>query len=179
VLGIKFRPAIFEAFLGAPLVTLQNRVVPIASVFGDAGDALTARVLGAENVARRVDLAEAFLAQRVAPLSQEAMRVRDLVERMETDRALVRVEHAAKALGVNRRTLERLFRHYVGVTPKWVLQRYRMLEAAEQLKVSPRPSLARLAGLLGYADQPHFARDFKRVIGCTPRHFVARQSTQG
>jgi AraC-like DNA-binding protein len=49
-----------------------------------------------------------------------------------------------------------------------VIQRYRLHEAAEQLKMSSPPALAALAADLGYADQAHFARDFKRVIGTSP-----------
>jgi AraC-like DNA-binding protein len=75
----------------------------------------------------------------------------------------------AEALGVEVRSLQRVFRRYVGVSPKWVIRRYRLHEAAERLK-DPRPAaLAELATSLGYADQAHFAREFKQVIGQTPR----------
>jgi AraC-like DNA-binding protein len=63
----------------------------------------------------------------------------------------------------------------VGVSPKWVIRRYRLQEAAEQLKGRRPPTLAALAASLGYADQPHFARDFKLTVGQTPRAF-ARES---
>ena len=53
------------------------------------------------------------------------------------------------------------------------MQRYRLHEAAEQLRAHEPPSLAELAASLGYADQAHFAREFKRAVGHTPRAFVA------
>ena len=34
-------------------------------------------------------------------------------------------------------------------------------------------TLAEVASLLGYADQPHFIRDFSRVTGMTPGEFAA------
>jgi AraC-like DNA-binding protein len=89
------------------------------------------------------------------------------------DRSLLRVEHVAKAFGVGERSLQRLFRKYVGVSPKWVIRRYRLHEAAEQLKRPTPPALAELATALGYADQAHFAREFKQVVGRTPRDFHA------
>jgi AraC-like DNA-binding protein len=70
-----------------------------------------------------------------------------------------------------------MFRTYVGVTPKWVLQRYRLHEAAEQL-AGPNPPFAALAASLGYADQAHFGRDFKRTIGQTPRSFAAARRSR-
>jgi AraC-like DNA-binding protein len=69
------------------------------------------------------------------------------------------------------RSLQRLFRKYVGVSPKWVIRRYRLHEAAERLKGSRPPPLAELATSLGYADQAHFAREFKQVTGRTARSF--------
>lgn len=42
---------------------------------------------------------------------------------------LVGVEQASALAGVDVRTLQRLFRRHVGVTPKWVLARYRLHEA--------------------------------------------------
>ena len=71
------------------------------------------------------------------------------------------------------RALQRAFRTHVGVSPKWVMQRYRLHEAAERLREEKPPSLAALAAALGYADQAHFARDFKRAVGQTPRAFAA------
>ena len=59
-------------------------------------------------------------------------------------------------------------------TPKWVIQRYRLHEAAERLRAPKEsaPALADLAAALGYADQAHFARDFKRVVGESPGAFA-------
>jgi AraC-like DNA-binding protein len=65
------------------------------------------------------------------------------------------------------RTLQRLFARYVGVTPKWVIRRYRLHEAAERLAV-PGVSQSQLAAELGYSDQAHFIRDFRAVVGMSP-----------
>jgi AraC-like DNA-binding protein len=103
-------------------------------------------------------------------------RTRDLVEHMAADRSLLRVEDAAALLGAPPRTLQRRFRRDVGVGPKWVIRRYRLHEAAEQLKGPSPPPLAALAAALGYADQEHFARDFKAVVGRTPAAFAGVES---
>jgi AraC-like DNA-binding protein len=151
--------------------TLTDRCVRIRSVFGSEGEALARRIHTALGFAETVSLAEAFLAQRIRSLNPEVAWVRDLVERLMLDPSLLRVEHVAKAFGVGERSLQRLFRKYVGVSPKWVIRRYRLHEAAEQLRGPTPPALAELAAALGYADQAHFAREFKQVVGRTPRDF--------
>ena len=78
------------------------------------------------------------------------------------------MEQLAAASGFTLRMLQRHFRTYVGASPKWVLQRYRLHEANERLKANPGLALADLAAELGYVDQPHFVRDFNAVLGVTP-----------
>lgn len=183
VFGIKFRPAMFKPLLGADLSTLTGRVVPIASVFGKAGNALARAIFATDDLVQRVVLAEQFLRARIDAVSprvaSELKSLRDLVELMATSRSLLRVESAAELLEIDVRTLQRRFRRSVGVSPKWVILRYRLHEAAEQLRGARPPSLAALAADLGYADQAHFARDFTKLVGRSPAQFSAAEAQKG
>jgi AraC-like DNA-binding protein len=73
---------------------------------------------------------------------------------------------------LNKRTLQRLFARYVGVSPKWVIQRYRLHEAAERLAAGELIHQAELALDLGYSDQAHFVRDFKSIVGVSPAAYA-------
>ncbi|MBV8201425.1 MAG: AraC family transcriptional regulator, partial [Acidobacteria bacterium] len=84
----------------------------------------------------------------------------------------------ARELAIGRRTLERLFRDYVGLTPKWVIRQYRMQIAADEAAKGRLVDWPRLANDLGYADQAHFIRDFRAILGTTPSDF-ARQAAPG
>lgn len=72
---------------------------------------------------------------------------------------------------VTERTLQRLFSAYVGIGPKWVLQRYRLHEAIERLQGRRDIDWARFALDLGYYDQAHFTRDFRSLVGRTPTQY--------
>lgn len=168
VFGIKFRPATFHPLLRAPLASLRDRVVPLASVFGAAGSALGPSLCAAPDAEGCVRLAETFLQERLPAMPAAVAALRDLVERLATDGRITRVEQAAALAGVDVRSLQRRFRTAVGVSPKWVIQRYRLHEAAERLSSPKPPALAQLALELGYCDQPHFIRSFKAVTGRAP-----------
>jgi AraC-like DNA-binding protein len=171
--GITFRPAAFQHLLRAPMSSLTDRVVPVATVLGRDGEVWARALLDAPEFEETLSMAEAFLATRLQPLSRDAASTRDITERMMRDPSLLRSRDVAAALDIDVRSLQRRFRHYVGVGPKWVLRRYRLHEAAEQLKAESPPPLSTLAASLGYADQAHFARDFKCVTGQTPGAFTA------
>ena len=94
------------------------------------------------------------------------------VEIIVDDRTLTKVDELVRKCGVGKRSLQRLFRAYVGVGPKWVIQRYRLQEAAQAAESGHAPSWAALAADLGYADQAHFIRDFKHLVGRTPAAYA-------
>jgi AraC-like DNA-binding protein len=173
--GLTFRPAMFRALTRGSLANLTDRVVPLAEVFGDAAEGWTERTRETPLLEDKIALAEAFLAPllRLVRPSRTAssIGVRDLVERIVLDRAILRVDDLVAVSGLDLRTLQRTFRDQVGVSPKWVIRRYRLHEAALQLAEDEAPPLADLAAALGYADQAHFGRDFKAAVGVTPQRF--------
>jgi AraC-like DNA-binding protein len=168
--GVSFRPVMFQALLGASMASITDRVLPLEQVLGTSAQDWARAVDGARAPAEKVALTEALLTPLLTP-SAHRERIRDLVERIAGDRSILRLEDIALASDLDVRALQRCFRTYVGISPKSVVQRYRLHEAAIQLRAPHPPSLAELAASLGYADQAHFGRDFKRAIGQTPRAF--------
>jgi len=169
--GVQFRPAAFQPFLRAPMVSVTDRVVPLERVLGKSARPWARAIDAARAPEEKVALTEALLMPLLIAPSPRLECIRDLVERIAVDRAILRVDDIARASDLDTRALQRCFRTYVGVSPKSVIQRYRLHEAAIQLRAPHPPSLAELAASLGYADQAHFGRDFKRTVGQTPRAF--------
>lgn len=69
-----------------------------------------------------------------------------------------------------------MFLEHAGVSPTWVLRRYRLLDAAEAVREGQRVSWAGVAADLGYADQAHLSRDFRAAIGLPPAVNAAAQA---
>jgi len=82
------------------------------------------------------------------------------------------VTELAERVGVGERQLQRICRRRIGLSPKWLLQRRRLQDAAARLGEVGPPALADLATELGYADQAHFTRDFTTVLGRPPGRFA-------
>jgi AraC-like DNA-binding protein len=176
VFAVKFRPGAFYPFLGEPVSTLTDRVRSLEEVFGGAGPALEREVEGCADMECRIALASAFLRDRLPPRDPMVQTVATMVDRIAADRSITRVDHLAERVGSSVRSLQRIFDRYVGASPKWVIQRYRLQEAAERLAREGAGDLTGLAYSLGYADQAHFIRDFKSLIGATPAAYARRAS---
>ncbi|MFC7863883.1 helix-turn-helix domain-containing protein [Streptomyces murinus] len=80
----------------------------------------------------------------------------------------------AADLGLSRYQLLRAFRTATGIPPYAWLAQYRVGRARVLLEAGLRP--AEVAGLVGFADQAHLTRWFRRVLGVTPA--VYRNSVQ-
>ena len=105
-------------------------------------------------------------------------RVAALVERAEADRTILRARQLADLAGVSDRTLQRWFREYVGVSPKSVVQRHRLLDVAAAAHDDDDVDWAALAAELGYADQSHLIRHFRAVVGESPARYAERHDQQ-
>jgi len=80
----------------------------------------------------------------------------------------------AKAVNLSPFHVARLFKQSVGVSPHQYLIQLRVNSARSLLSAgSGEHSLAELASAVGFADQSHLTRHFKRIVGVTPRQFRA------
>ncbi|MEA1650026.1 helix-turn-helix domain-containing protein [Nitrospirillum sp. BR 11164] len=168
VLGIRFRPAGFRALLGAPLTTLVDRILPLEAVFGSGAEGAEAAVLAAEDDAGMVAAAEPLLRRGLKDAPGMVVEINQLVALVEADRDILRVDDLVARSGFSVRALQRLFADLVGMTPKWVIRRARLHEAAHRLGQGEAVDLTTLAQDLGYFDHAHFTQDFKQVIGQSP-----------
>lgn len=88
------------------------------------------------------------------------------------------VSQVAAAAHATVRTLERKFKQSSGYSVKDVSGLMRFEQVRNQLWLDPNSNLAGLAHELGYADQSHLSREFKRYSGTTPAAF-ARKAKKG
>ena len=84
------------------------------------------------------------------------------------------VSEVAAAAHATARTLERKFKQSSGYTVKDVSGLIRFEQARNQLWLYPNSNLAGLAYELGYTDQSHLSREFKRYSGTTPAAFARK-----
>jgi AraC-like DNA-binding protein len=181
VYGIKFHPGGARPFVPFDVRRLSDQSQPAVDVWPHAAG-LRAAVeaagppVAADDVAQLIAAGEDFLRSFELTPDPVVDTVRELTHRLLTDPSVRRVTDVCDT-GVEQRTLQRLFRSYVGVTPRWVLQRGRLHLAAERVtdhaETGTGPGWAELAVDLGYADQAHFIRDFRRVLGRTPAQYAA------
>jgi AraC-like DNA-binding protein len=178
VVSVKFRPGGFAAFTRTPMHRFTGRTVAASSVLGPMARPLPplfAALHTGEAMLRLCDVLRAL-----EPVHDElATRAREIVEWIAARPDVVRVAQLSERFGLPPLALQRLFRAKVGVSPKWVIQRYRLHEALERIHLDGEPVLAALAAELGFTDQAHFTRTFKAFVGTSPGRYARRARRPG
>jgi len=101
-----------------------------------------------------------------------ALRARDYLHaHMDQDLGL---DDLARATGVDRFRLSRAFKAAFGLAPHAYLVQLRLAKARRLLAAGQPPALVAMS--LGFADQSHMGRWFRRAYGLTPAHYRRRCS---
>ena len=172
VCGIKFRPGGFQPFCGCPVSDLADRVVPASSLPGMNLRQFETVAFSSEDLTEISEAADIWLqAQALTPDPIVACAA-ELVDRILAEPEIKTVADLSRQSGIGLRRLQRIFREYVGASPKWVIRRYRLHELIERMNVGrtnpERVDWAQLAQELGYFDQAHLIKDFKAAVGRAP-----------
>jgi len=172
VFGIKFKPGAFYPFIHSPVSQFTDRTISIEEALGIESKPLEDAILLEENEEAKIEIANNFLRERLPEQDENIARISQIIDCIITNQEITRVDDVISRLNLNKRMLQRLFRLYVGVSPKWVIKRYRLHEAAERLTNGESVDWSQLAQDLGYFDQAHFIKDFKTIVGKTPAEYA-------
>lgn len=186
VVGAMLQPSAGAVLLGAPVSQLRNDVRDLRLVHVIDAEPLIERVrqvMVPDPRDRERQLAATGLLgdalRALLPVDEEGLLVNRIVSYVEERPEVNRVAQVAARFAVSERTLQRLLARRVGLSPKWLIQRRRLHEAAERLRAGGDVDLAGVAHDLGYTDQAHFTRDWRSVTGLTPGRFAAETRESG
>jgi AraC-like DNA-binding protein len=175
IVAVRFRPGGFCAIYKGSLHVLTDRRLPATEVLGHGVRDLAGRLRYADDVTAVRVFAD-MLRELKPSLDSRAQLAGTIVEHIASHPELTSVESVCARFAMSPLTLQRLFRNKIGVSPKSVLQRYRLREAVESLATrSSAESLADVAQRLGFTDQAHFSRVFRSFVGESPAQYARRQ----
>ena len=174
MLGVYFRPGRAAGVFGLPASELTDRLLPLDDVGLGSGSDL-AEQLDLVDEGGRLERIESVLVQWLARGPRQrggtSVKVPELAAWIAGLNGQPSVTDQARAAGVSRQRLARVFSDSVGVSPK-LYARLARFRAALSFVREPI-SWSRLAGALGYADQSHMIAEFREFCGLTPEQLVS------
>lgn len=173
IIGIKCLPwAVYDLFgLEAVKGGVQNVAYPIAALQSRLEATMCAGLIEAAMTI----VVEWFLDRKTNLLPE----LHKAGQMMLSTHGSSPVSSVADAAHATVRTLERKFKASSGHTLKDISGLIRFEQARDRVWAQPDTAIAGLAAELGYADQSHLNREFKRYSGMTAKAFAKRKKDLG
>jgi AraC-like DNA-binding protein len=146
----------------------------VDQVFEREPRALEREIFEAQDDQERMAVMERMIRAKLPAEDEQVALVNDIVDRINREHDLTKVEALCEHYGIHIRSLQRLFDQYVGVSPKWVIKIARIQHAAETVDLRQAQNWTKLSADLGYHDQAHFIKDFKSIVGQTPEAYAKK-----
>jgi AraC-like DNA-binding protein len=135
------------------------------------------KLIESQNIAEALAQLKQYFLDAQYEVATDSMLYKAGVAMRETNGSIP-VSQVAEAAHSTVRTLERKFKKSSGYTVKDVSGLIRFEQVRNQLWHYPATNLSGLAHELGYTDQAHLSKEFKRYSGTTPAAF-ARNARKG
>ncbi|MBS1659598.1 MAG: helix-turn-helix transcriptional regulator [Bacteroidetes bacterium] len=170
MLGIRFFSHSAAYFLHEQMDKLNNQVLDVSDVSGQAMRELHARLLEAETWNKRIELIETFLLYSLSHSESRLSKVTlvsNVMKELRKEDFFDNINTVASRYGITSRYLQKLFLQHTGLTPK-LYSKINRFQNSLRLIAKKDISLTSVAYDCGYFDQSHFIREFKSFTGLTP-----------
>ena len=168
LLGVRFKAGGLAAFVPFPVNQVLNQTVSIRDIFGKAADELE-DVLYETAVAERIALLDAFFLRRLQ-VPAAYMTTLVLARRLSTAFDDLAIGQLCRETGYSYRSVDRFFRQFFGISPKFYARIVRFQRALRTLTQLHVP-MSDIAFKCGYYDQAHLSREFQAFAAQTPSQY--------
>lgn len=177
VLSIKFKSTGAYPILGIPMHNLRNAVVDADLIFGKEIVSLREQILNTQSADLKIRLVEKWLYQRLRlddPVSAAVAQF--AVDATLTNPSGLDMKSIAGKSGYTQQHFISIFKKYVGVSPKQFERVVRFNQILKRVNSTEAVDIdwSGLAFEVGYYDQSHLIKDFKRFSGFSPNMYLSK-----
>ncbi len=168
---IRFKPGGAYPFIKQTIRDFTDKVQPAENVFGEEIFEFREALLKAEDINQKRDIGFEWLNQKFDGNRISRKRVFESIKKIIEDPQFQ--EYNLKDLiaetGYSKKQFIKIFKKYVGITPKYFQRIVRFNEILQKIQNSEKLSWTRISQDCGFYDQAHFIREFQHFCGYNPQ----------
>ncbi|WP_442764283.1 AraC family transcriptional regulator [Sulfurospirillum cavolei] len=166
--GIRFRPSVLPQLLHIEAHILTDRIVPLAEVSPSLHYQLDR--YGSDE-AQKVILLDALF-ESLCKATAFHQPILDLVDHITLHQGVRTMRDLENYAKLSSRQIERLFKHFIGYTPKKFCTILRFFTVFKEVIKNDISNFSAIAYDFGYCDQSHFNKEFKKFSQFFPTHEI-------
>ncbi len=170
---VEFKPNTAKYFIPEKLNAFQNAVIDIKEVWGTSASLLSQKLDRAKSQELKLEYIEDFLLQQFIMPKTSIVDV--ALQKIISSNGFEKINDLSQNASLSPAQFRKRFNEEVGISPSQYSKIVRVNASLKRIKEN-RGSLTDVSYSLGYFDQSHFIKDFKHIIGLSPKKY---QSIQG
>ncbi len=164
--GLVFYPYVVKEIFGMDACHFTNAQVSIEDYIERF---LTDQIVNAKNTEDRIAIITAYLLNKLNKKTKTGTLAKQCVHFIQSNGS-VNVKDVVDKFNTTERTLERIFKEQVGVTPRHFIKTAKFQKALRLISTKKYKSLTEIAYDLRYTDQSHFIRHVRQLSGMSPKN---------
>lgn len=169
--GVRYQPGVIPDFLNISAGELADNHYDLNDLFADSNQ-LVEKINEQQDFSIQVEIFNQLMnkerQRQQSPLT--ALMIHEINNRQGN----IKIKDLEEITGVSIRTLQRKFQESMGMSPKTYSRIIRCQSAIYKINHDDKVTLLDLAFDLGFTDQPHFLKEFKKLVSTTPLHYQSK-----
>jgi AraC-like DNA-binding protein len=174
--GIKLKPYAVTQLFGIDMKTIVDTVIPLPAQIRPPLSLVATQLNDGFVVEQIVELCESVLKNIVGTRTNPQNGIEEAIHLISTRNGMVTIQELINHCRLGERQLERLFRKYIGLSPKFYSRVIRFNYIFELYKYD-NPDWADIVHQAGFYDQSHFIKNFKAFTGEDPSSYIFENTT--
>lgn len=166
IIGAYLEPTALKTLFHLDAFELSNQNIPLEDLVSTL---ILEQLVNAGSTSEKIAIISNFILDRINQTRYHSDKLQLASTLIQNGKPLSEVQYQ---LNVSERTLERLSKQYIGMSPKLYARIVRFQSSLAILRHRPFDNLSMVAHQCNYFDQSHFIRDFKSFTGCSPHFFL-------
>ncbi|MDR0228562.1 MAG: helix-turn-helix domain-containing protein [Flavobacteriaceae bacterium] len=166
IIGVYLKPAALKALFHIDASEFSNQNIALEDIVSQT---ILEQLVNAPIIEDKIAIISNFLLERVRVVKYNNQRAQFASELLQTGKTLKEVQYE---LAMSERSLERLTKQYIGMSPKMFSRIMRFQYSLELLRSHENISSTALTYENTYFDQSHYIKEFKEFTGVSPKQFL-------
>lgn len=171
IVGVKLAIGALAEIINIPMSELVDKELQPNSILQLDSCKIILQLQQVSTDEEAVEVLENNLSHLNRALSDKRKVVENIFQQIKHNNRVHTVDELADEVNLSVRTIQRYCQQYIGLSPKWLLRKYRLHQMLTEIEQG-NSDIMSLVERLDYTDQAHLIKDMTQMLGVTPKQYL-------